>query len=435
LNLAAPLILGLALAPAALIADPAPGFTPIMDDLLDQLDALAMFNGTVLIDRGGEVIYRREVGQADYGLEVPIGPRTRYRIASLSKMYTDAAVASLVEKGDLSLDKTIDEWLPGFPGADQIQIRQILEHRSGIPHTNAQPWGDGNVVLDLDEIVHRLSELPLDFEPGANRSYSNGGYAVLIYLLEKVTGLAWPELIAREVLRPLDLDDTGVVVDSRAVIRHMANGYEPGPTYASRRESRFYAVEMRPGGGDLFATAGDVHRFFSETWRGNFAGATGQAMFRANQDTRTMSGRSPGFNTAVLYEPAEDLLVISLANNYAADFNWAESLAAIVLGRKEFIQDAPELAAAPWRADDRMVGPWRYEIERFSQALRIGHNADGSLYVNDDESQTRTALLPLAGGGYLETLYFGRCEWNGGSQDRIHCTRWYPEGFVADLIR
>lgn len=407
-----------------------------LDSLLEGLDALAMFNGSVIIDRGGGVEYRRDIGMADYGLGVKVAPDTRFRIASLSKLYTDAVVASLVEKQILSPDQTVDTWLPDFPNAGKVRLSHIMEHSSGIPHTNEQEWGAGDIVLDRAEIVRRLSELPPEFEPGTERRYSNGGYAVLVAALEKATGLPWPKLMEREVLRPLGLENTQVVEDSRRVFEKIANGYEPGPTIGSRRQSRPYAIEMRPGGGDMIASAGDVQRFFSAIWRDDFAGESGDEWLRTGEQTRAATGRSPGFYSAVLYEPARDILVVSLANNYAADFNWAESLAAVAMGRDGFIQGVPELAQKPWQADQRFMGPWRYEIERYSQSLTVRENADGSLYIDDDVSQTRAALLPRAGGGYVETLYFGLCDWAGGEgEERIRCSRWYPEGFVADFVR
>ena len=417
------------------IANPQTPYAPKLDSVLDRFGELAMFNGIVLVDREGDVEYRRHVGKAQYELDVEFGKDSKFRIASMSKLFAEAVVASLVEKNQLELQQTIDQWLPDFPGADQIQIQHILEHRSGIPHTNLQEWGDGIEVFPNDEIVRRLSQLPLDFEPGQDQSYSNGGYAVLVKVLENFSGQAWPELLDREVLIPLELKNTGVVRDTRLVMQGMVTGYEPGGTMGTRRHSRPYAVEMRPGGGDMYSTAEDMRVFTSAIWRGSFAGEAGDQLFRSREGVRTFTGRSPGFYASALYDPSDDLLVVSLANNYSADFNWAESITAIAQGKEQFIQGVPELAAKPWNADRRFVGDWRYETQRFSQQLSIGENADGSLYVNDGATSTQTALLPLKDGAYLETLYFGICRWADADDERITCSRLYPEGFVADWIR
>lgn len=405
-----------------------------LDQLLTDLDALAMFNGTVLIERGGKPVYRRSVGLADYSLDAPLGPQTRFRIASLSKAYCDAVVAALVDRGELSLDDPLARWIPDFPAAERIQLRHLLEHRSGVAHTNDQPWGEGPETLSRQEIVRRLARLPLDFEPGADQRYSNGGYAVLVEAMVRASGLDYPDLLRREVLQPLGLENTGVITDARSPTAHLATGWEPGPRHGERRRSRPYAPEMRPGGGDLYSTADDVQRFFSAVWRDDFGGQVGAELFRSDDGPRTYTGRAPGFSAAVLHVPDTDLLVVSLANNYAADFNWAESLAAIAAGEPGFIQAAPSLAPRPWKKAPRLQGDWRYEIERFSQHLRIDVNDDGSFYIEDAVSDTRTALLPLADGGFLETLYYGRCEWVDDHGPRIRCTRWYPEGFVADLV-
>ena len=166
---------------------------------VEQFVDLAMFDGTVLIEQAGEVVFERSFGYAHYELGVRHDVSTRFRIASVSKTLTDAAVAVLVQRGELSLDDPLSRYLPDFPSAETIRIGQLLDHTSGIPHSNNQPWGDGKTSLTLDEIVERLAALPLDFEPGSDSSYSNGGYAVAAKVLEIVVGAPYGEVMRRTV--------------------------------------------------------------------------------------------------------------------------------------------------------------------------------------------------------------------------------------------
>lgn len=405
-----------------------------LEQLVDTLDAMAMFNGRIVIDRGGIPVQDVRTGYADYAYATEFDDETRFRIASLSKVYTDALVAVLIEEGRMSMDDPLSDYLPDFPNAARITIGQLVRHQSGIAHTNRMEWGDGSQSLTRDEIVERLAGEALDFEPGAETRYSNGGYTVLTAAIEVATGESFADTMQHNVLGPLGLDNTGFITDSRAVMPGLARGYEPGPVAGSRRESRFYAVEARPGGGDMYATMDDVRRFFAALYRDGFPGPAGQsAVFGSPGATRGMTGRSPGFYAVVHYNIANDLLVVSLANNYAADFAWGQTLAAIAMGDASLLDVLPEAARETGAPDTDMLGSFRYENPNYSQTLEISANEDGSLSISDLESGTRTALIAAEGGGYIETLFFGIC--HKVETDRISCSRFYDGGFTADLVR
>src|SRR6185503_15459658 len=103
--------------------------------------------------------------------------------------------------------------------------------------------------------VQRLSQMKLDFEPGTKRRYSNGGFAVLTKMMELAAKKPYAEIMRDEVFAPLGLKRSGAIVDSRVAIPGSAVGYEPGPRVGSRRHSRPYYPESRPGGGSLYASA------------------------------------------------------------------------------------------------------------------------------------------------------------------------------------
>ena len=155
-----------------------------IDTFVGQFVDLAMFDGTILIDIGGDVVYQKTFGFAQREHGVLHDERTRFRIASVSKALTDASLAVMIGQGKFSLDTPIGRFIPDFQAADKITIGHILQHTSGIPHTNRQPWGDGSISLTTDEIVDRIAKLPLEFEPGTDSSYSNGGYAVIAKIME-----------------------------------------------------------------------------------------------------------------------------------------------------------------------------------------------------------------------------------------------------------
>ena len=369
---------------------------------------LAMFDGNVLIDVGGKVVVEQSFGDAHRELGIPNQAQTRFRIASVSKTLTDVALARLIQAGTLSLDARVARYLPSFSNGERITIGQLLDHSSGIPHTNRQPWGDGKISLTLDEIVDRLGALPLDFPPGTDARYSNGGYAVAAKVLEVAVGVPFGEALRRTVFEPLGMEDTAHIPDSRAVIPGMATGYEPGAYPGERRHSRFYAVETRPGGGSCYSTARDLLRLARGVFREGFVEKTlRQQVLGEEEGSFLAQGRSPGF-VAKLYSEAEhDVIVVSLANSYAVPADWARALADLATGRG--LRDPwPALRPLPGPVapTDRRLG--RYQTSGGREVV-IERSPRGALIVEDLGSESITAQVPLADGSFLHPLYFQRC--------------------------
>ena len=382
---------------------------------------LAMFDGTILVDAGGEIVYRGSFGLASYEHRVPHHPGTRFRIASVSKTLTDAAFAVLLQRGTLTLETPLADYLPEFPSAGTITVGHLLGHSSGIPHTNDQPWGDGATSFPLDELVRRLAALPLDFPPGSDRRYSNGGYAVAAKVLELAGGAPFGEVLRQTVLEPLGMADTGHIEDARHPIPDMAAGYEPGPEPGRRRLARFYAVETRAGGGSLYSTADDLLRFARGVFREGFvAEPLRREVLGADEEPFLSQGRSPGFVAKLLYRAADDVIVVSLANSYAVPADWATVLADLATGR---------IAAAPWPSLERAAGAvapddprlGRYRTSFGSREVGVERTPAGGLVLREGASPAVTGLVPLADGAFLLPSYFQRCA-HASENRRITCS-------------
>lgn len=388
-----------------------------IDSFIAPFVDLAMFDGTVLVDVGGELRYQRSFGFAHYEHGVRHDRDTRFRIASASKTLTDAAFAVLIQRGVLTLDTPLAKYLPAFPSAESITIGYLLNHTSGIAHTNDQPWGDGATSLSLDELVSRLAALPLDFEPGSDRSYSNGGYAVAAKVLEVAGGGAFAEVMRDLVFQPLGMSASGHIADAREPIAGMATGYEPGARPGERRHARFYAVETRPGGGSFYATVEDLLRFARGVFREGFLDdSLLRSVLGADDGPFLSQGRSPGFVAKLLYEPARDVIVVSLANNYAVPANWAATIADLATGAAaQSPWPAIARAAGPVAASDRRLG--RYRDSRGGRELSVERNVHGEMVLREESSPSVTGLVPLVDGAFLMPPYYQRCE--QAAEDRV----------------
>jgi CubicO group peptidase (beta-lactamase class C family) len=403
----------------------------MIDRLAQRLESLAMFNGAILIDVGGTIVFERTYGYANYEQRHSLTPRTRFKIASLSKPMTDAALAALLVEGRIRLDDPLSRWLPQFPNSDRITIELITQHRSGIPHTNDQPWGDGPERLELDEILARLAAIAPDFEPGAQRRYSNGGYAALARVLELTCGTRYPEIMRRLVFAPLHMEDSGAIIDSRLAPGGIAKGYQPGDVIGGRSAPRPYLVELRPGGGSLYASPRDVMAFFAAAWRGRLPGAREYPqLFGGAGPTRAADGRSPGYYMDVYFDAAADMIVVSMANNYAAEFRWAENLALIALGQPPLFADLPQLDLAR-TGDGAWIGAYRRE-DQTTFDYQIARTEAGRLVFTEASGASR-ALIPLHDGGYLDPLYYSVCR--ADAPGRITCRRLYEGGYTMTLVQ
>lgn len=386
-----------------------PGQAQALERFVSQFTELAMFDGVVLVDIGGEVVYRQTFGFANYELGVRHAPEHRFRIASVSKTVTDTAIAKLIEAGTLELDTPIAKYLPDFPSGESITIKHLLDHTSGIAHINRLPWGDGSVSLSTAEIVERLRHLPLDFPPGSQTRYSNGGYAVAARILELVGGAPLTDVLRAALFEPLGMGDTGHLVDSRVPLPNLVTGYEPGDAPGQRRYARFYAVESRPGGGSLYSTVDDLLRFTRAVFRENFVpDAWRRDALGADGDVYLSQGRSPGFVAKLYYRESDDMIIISLANNYAVPADWAAAIASLAAAEPvepDWIAIEPMATLVP--ADHPMIGVYTSSFGGGQVAIR--RSPKGHLTMKFGDEDRATALITLADGAFLMPAYFQHC--------------------------
>lgn len=215
---------------------------------------------SVAVARDGEVILARGYGLADVELDVAASPATVYRIGSLTKQFTAAAIMRLVEAGELALDDPITDFLPDYPTQGHtVTVRHLLNHTSGIVSytgLHESRWErDYRMDLSHDELIEIFAGLPYDFEPGAEYRYNNSAYYLLGVIIEAVTGAPFPEYVERELFRPLGLDDT-YYCDVRRIIPDRAEGYEYDDD--TLVNAPFLSMNVPGAAGALCSTVGDL---------------------------------------------------------------------------------------------------------------------------------------------------------------------------------
>ncbi len=183
---------------------------------------------SIAVVDGQEVLYAKGFGHADPEKKMPATPETVYRIASVSKLFTDIAVMQLVERGELALDAPITEYLPDFrpenPFGKPITLRQLMSHRAGL--VREPPVGSyfDPTEPPLERVIASLKRTRLVYEPGSRTKYSNAAITLLGWLLQQKTGRYYADVIREAVLLPMGLERAGFVL-TPDLRRRLATGF------------------------------------------------------------------------------------------------------------------------------------------------------------------------------------------------------------------
>ncbi|MDQ6829000.1 MAG: beta-lactamase family protein [Gemmatimonadota bacterium] len=229
---AAPLMLSASIAGAQTIPTPA-ALTSYVDSVATAAIAQHQAVGvSVAVVRKGQIVLAKGYGLADLENEVPATENTVYRIGSVTKQFTAAAIMRLVEQGKLSLDDTLQKFFPSYPvQGHRVLVRHLLNHTSGIKsYTSLGPKWFSKMRLDMahDTLLAMFANEPFDFSPGDKWSYDNSGYFLLGMIIEKVSGKTYGKYLEDEFFTPLGLKGT-FYCDLRPIIKHRAQGYTPLP--------------------------------------------------------------------------------------------------------------------------------------------------------------------------------------------------------------
>lgn len=315
------------------------------DDLAGRIDAVfAEFDrpdvpGYVVgVIQDQQLVYARGFGAANLDYDIPIRPHSVFNVASLSKQFTAAALALLIQDGRVSLDDPVRVHLEEFPerfGA--VQVKHLVYMTSGLPEYYRQErpggrdWGDDYFTVE-NAIEASLAQPALEFEPGAAWAYSNVNYMLIAEIVERVSGESFAAFAQRRLFDPLEMTATHFNDDVTRVVPHRVVGYnvrEEGGFYHHNRTSPHY------GGSGLFTTVEDLARWDRSFYTHALGGPELTALLlqtmafdhdKANdafglvwgsyQGARTLwyEGGDLGFSSYMVRLPDEAFTVIVLSN-------------------------------------------------------------------------------------------------------------------------
>jgi len=338
---------------------------PRMEQVVQSYVSEKKFMGAVLVARGDEVLLSKGYGSANLEWNIPNSPATKFRLGSVTKQFTAASILLLEERGKLKTDDPVKKLMPDAPAAwDKITIFHLLTHTSGIPNFTGFPdyKSQEPFATTPEKLVARFRDKPLDFQPGEKWSYSNSGFVLLGYLIEKASGESYEKFVQENIFGPLGMQDSGYDSNS-AIIPRRAAGYVPGKD--GPENAGFIHMSIPFSAGALYSTTGDLLRWEQGLFGGKLLSAASLAKmttpfkedYACGVGVRTVKGHKvidhgggiEGFNTFLAYYPEDKLTVVALANqNGDAPQGIATRLAAIAHGEKmELPSERKEITVAP----------------------------------------------------------------------------------------
>ena len=325
------------------------------------------FFGTVLVAQHGVPIFRKAYGLANREWSITNTLETKFRIASVTKQFTAAAILQLRDQGRLSLEDPVSKHYPGAPSAwASITLHHLLTHTSGIPsYSNAplsQLYSGSRIDRTPEALIALTRDKPLEFLPGSKFEYDNTGYVLLGQIIENVSGQSYAAYLENRIFGPLGMRHTGYDESTR-ILPARASGY----TLDDRglRNAHFISMTQPYAAGSLYSTVGDLLIWDQALHASRvISAASVVAMFTdygfgygfgeyiGKMQGHLVWGHGGGINgfaSKLTRYPAEELTVIVLSNLENAEVDKiTEELAAIAFG--EWVKPS-EITVAPTTLD------------------------------------------------------------------------------------
>jgi CubicO group peptidase (beta-lactamase class C family) len=240
---------------------PLPPPESVVDGLLSGLTSGQTPAVVVLVSKDGRVVFEKGYGYESLEKQVRATPETKFRIGSITKQFTAAAILRLQEQGKLGLDDPLSKFFPDYPRGGEVTLRHLLTHTSGIHNYTDKPDFLATVTAPIgsaDDFIRSFENDPYDFSPGTRWSYSNSGYFLLGTIVAKVSGQTYADYLRTQFFEPLQMKDTGVYRNGDR-LAHDATGYSQET--GTLQKAVDWNMSRAGGAGALYSTVEDLARW------------------------------------------------------------------------------------------------------------------------------------------------------------------------------
>jgi CubicO group peptidase (beta-lactamase class C family) len=286
----------------------------------------------------GKVLINQAYGKANIEKDIPNSTDTRFRIGSITKQFTSAAILRLQEQGKINVNDPLSKYMSDFPRGDEVKIHHLLTHTSGIhSYTDDIDFTSEEVTepINSSELIEEIKGFEFEFDPGEKYYYNNSAYFLLSHLIEQLSGKTYGRFLEEEFFKPLGMKNTGPYINqtppdnSSLGYSAMGNSYNPAIDWD---------MSWAGGAGILYSTTGDLIKWNEGLFGGRVLSDESLSMMltpgmlndgseipnnycfgiaKGNQRGIIYFGHSgglPGFNSYLNYYPDYDLSVAVLTN-------------------------------------------------------------------------------------------------------------------------
>ena len=299
-----------------------------LDSLFTRLEVKNKAMGSIAISRNGKMIYSRSIGFSSYKEDEKLraNENTKYRIGSITKIFTATIILQLIEEGKIDLATTLESYFPKLPYSNMITISNLLDHTSGIP--NIKEIRSKKKARTHEEMLKIISSSKNSLLPGEKTSYSNSNYLLLGYIIEKILNQSYEEVLANRILSKIGLRDTyyGHETDTKN------NESFPYRLKGSWKQQPVTHPSIPGGSGGIMSTPTDLIRFIEALFSNKLISETslqkmkpisndyGMGLVQFEFDTKKAFGHPGGidrFESVVAYFPEDSLAIAYCSNGQA----------------------------------------------------------------------------------------------------------------------
>ncbi|HNP22066.1 MAG TPA: serine hydrolase [Panacibacter sp.] len=370
-------------------------YSRLLDDYMQAQVNVKQFSGTVLVMSHNKPLLEKGYGLADYEWNISNIPQSKFRIGSITKQFTAAAILQLEEQGKLSTDDKLSKYIPGYPKGDSVTLHMLLNHTSGIANYTDLPEFEGvaRQSWTKDSMISFFKNKPYNFSPGSKWAYSNSGFFLLGYIIEKVSGQSYNDYLRQHILDKINMTNTGI--DNLDTILPMrVRGYKQQDKRIMNAD--FIAMEWPFSAGVIYSTVEDLYKWDRALYNNSvISEGSRKKMFTPGMNNYGFgilidsfenhlriwhNGGIPGFVSNISRYVNDDVCIVVLSNNESNADLVSNALAKIVFGlpvelpyeHKEIPVDAATL--------DRYVGKYKafLTLEVIKKDGRLYRHRDGT---------------------------------------------------------
>lgn len=298
-----------------------------LDSLFYLIEKSNKGMGSVSIFQNGKEIYHKQYGYLSFQDSVKADKNTKYRIGSMSKMFTATIILKQIEDKKLDFKTKLNTFFPSIPNSDKITIELLLRHRSGIPNFTDLPdynsWS--NQPMSQQELLKKITSLPSNFKPDEKFEYSNSNFLILSFIAQEIDKLSFKKLLEKYIIKPAKLKNT-YISEKLNVKNSEALSYQKMVHWELSNETN---PMITLGAGAITSTPYDVNLFFIKLFEGKLINRQSLSLLDNFEDGHSFGfqefvykdlkgighgGKVDGFNSYSSYFPDKKTSVVFTSN-------------------------------------------------------------------------------------------------------------------------